>query len=77
MIVHDWLLPVVCITAVSSTHFLLETGGDLISAQDYLLLVKFSYAFRGTVSPGFEGFFMIYNIKSVLSAWALMVFKFF
>jgi hypothetical protein len=32
---------------------------------------------KGTVSPDFQGFFMTYNINSVLSAWALMVFKFF
>jgi hypothetical protein len=32
---------------------------------------------KGTVSPDFEGFFMTYDIKSVLSVWALMVFKFF
>ncbi len=32
---------------------------------------------KGTVSPDFEGFFMTYDIKSVLSAWVLMVFKFF
>ncbi len=29
---------------------------------------------KGTVSPDFKGFFMTYDIKSVLSAWALMVF---
>jgi hypothetical protein len=34
-------------------------------------------AFKGTVSPDFEGFFMTYDIKSVFSAWALMDFKFF
>jgi hypothetical protein len=28
---------------------------------------------KGTVSPDFEGFFMTYDIKSVLSAWALVV----
>jgi hypothetical protein len=33
--------------------------------------------FKGTVSPDFLGFLMIYDIKSVLSAWALMVFKFY
>jgi hypothetical protein len=32
---------------------------------------------KGTVSAGFKGFFMTYDIKSVLSAWALMVFNFF
>jgi hypothetical protein len=32
---------------------------------------------KGTVLPDFEGFFMTYSIKSVLSAWALMVLKFF
>ncbi len=34
-------------------------------------------AFKGTVLPDFLGFFIIYDIKSVLSARALMVFKFF
>jgi hypothetical protein len=32
---------------------------------------------KGTVSPDFSGFFMTYNKKYVLSAWALMDFKFF
>jgi hypothetical protein len=32
---------------------------------------------KGTVSPDFKDFFMTYNIKSVLTAWALIGFKFF
>jgi hypothetical protein len=28
---------------------------------------------KGTISPDFYGFFMTYDIKSVLSAWALVV----
>jgi hypothetical protein len=32
---------------------------------------------KGTVSPDFKGFLMTYDIKSVLSAWGLIVFNFF
>jgi hypothetical protein len=32
---------------------------------------------KGTVSPDFKGFFITYDIKSVLSVWTLMVLIFF
>ncbi len=31
---------------------------------------------KGTVSPDFKVFFIIYDIKSVLSVWTLMVLNF-
>jgi hypothetical protein len=32
---------------------------------------------KGTVSPDFKSFFIIYDIKSLLSVWTLMVLNFF
>ncbi len=35
------------------------------------------YWFKGSVSPDFSVFFIIYDIKSVLSVWTLMLLNFF
>jgi hypothetical protein len=44
---------------------------------DVLRLFRQFVFLKGTVSRDVIGFFITYDIKSVLSAWALMVYKFF
>jgi hypothetical protein len=43
----------------------------------FLLLFLNIVMLKGTVSPDFKVFFIIYDIKSVLCVWTLMVLNFF
>jgi hypothetical protein len=60
-------------TALKNVSHSMTAGG----IRGAYLTESTKLAFKGTVSPDFLGFFMTYDIKSVFSAWALMVFKFF
>jgi hypothetical protein len=61
----------------SADHCSLLTPCKSSSCQFWEIVRHSQKKLKGTVSPDFLGFFMTYDIKSVLSAWALMVFKFF
>ncbi len=59
--------------------FMCIVSGTIDFLHTNFLFKRSLYAidFKGTASPDFEVFFIIYDIKSVLSVWTLMVYNFF
>jgi hypothetical protein len=63
------------IVEIGGTHYItLKSRNSKQGFQQCKLIYSYcAYRVKGTVSPDFKVFFIIYDIKSVLSVWTLMV----